>query len=81
MHLEVNLLAFLFHRESLSHCVPLIDDPRAPLATFKKYVKKTTNRRQNRIKQKVQNRRKINAIHEATLVVKALLWLCLLSIY
>lgn len=82
MHLEVNLLAFFFHRESLSHCVPLIGDPRAPLATFKKYGKKTTtNRRQNRTKQKVQNQRKINAIHEATLVVKALLWLCLLSIY
>lgn len=27
------------------------------------------------------NQTKINAIHEATLVVKALLWLCLLSIY
>lgn len=30
--------------------------------------------------QKTTNQRKINAIHEATLVVKALLWLCLLSI-
>lgn len=29
---------------------------------------------------KTTNQRKINAIHEATLVVKALLWLCLLSI-
>lgn len=29
---------------------------------------------------KTSNQRKINAIHEATLVVKALLWLCLLSI-
>lgn len=53
MHLEVNLLAFFFHRESLSHYVPLIGDPRAPLATFKKYGKKNNNKpttKQNKTK-------------------------------